>query len=47
MQKDKKSKKNSIVKLRKILNNNSIKDFHPKDEKYLRSLSKILDESSL
>ena len=46
MQKDKKSKKNNIEKLRKILDNNSSEDLRPKDEKYLMSLSRRLEESS-
>jgi len=46
MQKEKKSKKNSISKLHKILDNTSDKDLHPKDEKDFRPLRKRLKETS-
>jgi len=46
MQKDKKSKKKRIEKLRELLDNNNGKDVHPEDEVYLKSLSKRLKESS-
>ena len=46
MQTDKKSKKNNSELLRKILDNISSEDLSPKDEKYLRSLSKRLQEPS-
>ncbi|MCK4366092.1 MAG: hypothetical protein KAW45_08570 [Thermoplasmatales archaeon] len=46
MQNDKKSKKDSIEKLRKILDNIPSKDLPEEDRKYLISLRKRLDESS-
>ena len=46
MENDKKSKKSSIDKLRKVLDNDSNKDLHPEDEKYLRDLSNRLKEKS-
>ena len=46
MQNDKKSKKNRIEKLRKILDNSSNKDLPPENEKYLKALSKRLTDSS-
>jgi len=46
MEKDKKSKKNNIDKLRMILDNGSDKDLHPEDEKYLKDLSRRLKGSS-
>jgi len=46
MQNGKKSKKDSIEKLRKILDNISSKDLPEEDRKYLISLRKRLDESS-
>ena len=46
MQKNQKYKNNGIEKLRLILDNISIKDLSPKDEKYLRSLSEKLEKSS-
>ena len=46
MQSGKKSKKNSIKKLRNVLDSDSNKDLPPEDAKYLKALSKRLDESS-
>ena len=46
MKKDKKSKDSRLDKLRKVLDNNDGKDLHPKDEIFLKSLSKRLEESS-
>ena len=46
MQNDKKSKKDSIEKLRKILDNIPSKDLPEEDRKHLISLRKRLDESS-
>ncbi len=45
MQKNQKFKNNNIEKLCKILDNISIKELPPEDEKYLRSLSKKLEKS--
>ncbi len=45
MQKNQKFKNNSIEKLCKILDNISIKDLPPEEEKYLRSLSEKLEKS--
>jgi ERCC4-type nuclease len=46
MQSGKKSKKNSIEKLRNVLDSDSNKDLPPEDAKYLKALSKRLDKSS-
>ena len=46
MKKDNKSKDSRLDKLRKVLDNNDGKDLHPKDEIFLKSLSKRLEESS-
>jgi DNA integrity scanning protein DisA with diadenylate cyclase activity len=46
MQNGKKSKKDSIEKLRNILDNTSYKDLPPEDAKYLKDLSRRLGESS-
>ena len=46
MQKDKKSQKDRIQKLRMILDLDSNKDIHPEDEKYLKTLSRRLKETS-
>jgi len=46
MQKNEKTKKKTIEKLRMILDNPSSKDLHPEDEKHLQALSKRLEESS-
>ena len=45
MEKDKKSKKNNIDKLRMVLDNGSDKDLHPEDEKHLKDLSRRLKGS--
>jgi len=46
MQKNEKSKKERLKKLRMILDKPSRGDLHPEDEKYLKALSKRLEESS-
>jgi len=46
MEKDKKSKKNSLEKLRNVLDTDNGKKLHPEDDKYLKALSKRLHKSS-
>jgi len=46
MEKTKKSKKSNIDKLRNLLDNDSKKNLHHEDEKYLKSLSKRLNPTS-
>ena len=46
MQKNEKSKKKTIEKLRMVLDKPFSRDLHPEDEKYLRALGKRLEESS-
>lgn len=46
MSNNKKSKNNSIEKLRMVLDSNHKKDLHPEDEKYLKILSRRLKEGS-
>ncbi len=46
MQKNEESKKERLEKLRMVLDKPSRGDLHPKDEQYLRALSKRLESSS-